>query len=100
MSIISAFPSGGALLLSATLTAAGWSATAPYTQTVAVAGVLAADNPIVDLNMSGATVDTASALQENWACVGRLAAGAGTLTAYCYEEKPEVDLPMTIKAVR
>lgn len=86
---------------SATLTASGWSASAPYSQTVTVTGLLATDDPFVDVSLSGAsTTDAANALLEAWAFVGRVTAGAGTLTACCYEEKPTVAIPLILKVVR
>lgn len=85
---------------SATLTTSGWSSSAPYTQSVTISGVLAADTPVVDLNMSGATADTAADIQAAWACVGRIVTAANKITAYCYEEKPTVALPLNILVVR
>ncbi len=86
---------------SATLTAAGWSASAPYTQTAPAAGVLATDDPFVDVDMSGASGSAqGTALTEAWGFVGRVTAGNGQITAYCYEDKPAVNLPVILKVVR
>ena len=86
---------------SATFTAAGWSASAPYTQTASAAGVLATDDPFVDVDMSGASGSAqGAALTEAWGFVGRVTAGSGKITAYCYEEKPAVNLPVILKVVR
>ena len=86
---------------SATLTAAGWSASAPYTQTASAAGVLSTDDPFVDVDMSGASGSAqGAALTEAWGFVGRVTAGSGKITAYCYEEKPAVNLPVILKVVR
>lgn len=84
----------------ATFTAAGWSASAPYTQTVNVAGMLATDDPFVDVSLSGASGTEATDRLEAWTCVGRVTANAGSVTAYCYDEKPTVNLPVILKAVR
>lgn len=85
----------------ATLTASGWSASAPYTQTAAAAGVLGTDDPFVDVDMSGASGSSqGAALTEAWGFVGRVTAGDGQITAYCYEEKPAVNLPVILKVVR
>ena len=84
----------------ATFTAAGWSASAPYTQTVNVAGMLATDDPFVDVSLSGASGTEATDRMEAWTCVGRVTANAGSVTAYCYEEKPTVNLPVILKVVR
>ena len=86
---------------SATLTASGWSASAPYTQTAPAAGVLATDDPFVDVDMSGASGSAqGAALTEAWGFVGRVTAGNNQITAYCYEEKPAVNLPVILKVVR
>ena len=86
---------------SATLTAAGWSASAPYTQTASAAGVLSTDDPFVDVDMSGASGSAqGTALTEAWGFVGRVTTGSGKITAYCYEEKPAVNLPVILKVVR
>ena len=84
----------------ATFTAAGWSASAPYTQTVNVAGMLATDDPFVDVSLSGTSGTEATDRLEAWTCVGRVTANAGSVTAYCYDEKPTVNLPVILKAVR
>lgn len=83
-----------------TLTTAGWSSSAPYTQAVTISGILATDTPVIDLNMSGATTSNAADLQAAWACVGRIVTAANKITAYCYEEKPTVALPLSILVVR
>lgn len=86
---------------SATFTTNGWSLSAPYQQTVAVNGILVTDTPIVDVDMSSAsTGDAGTALTEAWNCIGRVTANAGSVTAYCYEEKPTVNVPIVLKVVR
>ena len=85
----------------ATLLGAGWSAGVPHTQTVAVEGILATDNPFVDVDMSGATTGAAgTALSDAWTLVGRVEAGAGSITAHCYDDAPAVDIPLILKVVR
>ncbi len=80
---------------------AGWSASAPYSQTVSVTGILAADDPLIDVSLSGSsTAQVGKALTDAWTFVGRVDTGDGTVTAYCYEEKPEVDVPVILKVVR
>lgn len=83
-----------------TFSASGWSSSAPYTQTISVSGLSAADNPIADVNMSGVTTsDAANALLEAWASVGYLETGNGTVKAYCYSNKPTVNIPVILKVV-
>lgn len=86
---------------SATFLSNGWSATAPYSQTVSVQGILVTDVPIVDVDLSGVeTSDTGIALKEAWNFIDRVTAENGTVTAYCYEEKPTVNVPIVLKVVR
>lgn len=80
--------------------ASGWSAAAPYTQTVTVNGIKAADNPIVDINMGDATTDSSADLLGAWALIGRVSTANGSVTAYCYEEKPEVDFSVNIVVIK
>lgn len=81
--------------------ASGWSESAPYSQTVSVEGILATDDPLVDVSLTGVTTaEAGKARTDAWTFVGRVEAGAGTVTACCYEEKPTVDLPVLLKVVR
>jgi len=83
----------------ATLSASKWSDSAPYTQSVTVSGILATDEPFVYANLDG--VADGAATLESWMVIGRMVASANdTITAYCYEEKPEVDVPIILKVVR
>lgn len=85
----------------ATFPSSGWSSSAPYTQTVNVDGILATDDPIVDIDMSSATnADDWALLTEAWNFVGRITANQGSVTMYCYEEKPTVDITIFLKVVR
>ena len=85
---------------SATLKVDKWSDAPPYTQTVSVDGVSITDHPIVDIDMSNiADQDPVSAL-ESWARVGRISTANGSITAYCYEEKPEQDIAITFLVVK
>lgn len=87
---------------SAMLAADGWSDAAPYTQTAAASGILATDVPLVDVDMSGVDgTEDGAARQEAWGFVGRVAANTdGQITAYCYDDLPEVDIPLILKVVR
>lgn len=84
----------------ATLAADDWvGASAPYTQTVTVTGILSTDNPIVDLVQS-ATQSTAESELEAWAYISKIVTADGSITATCYADKPTVDLNIQLKAVR
>lgn len=84
-----------------TLTASGWTGdAAPYTQTANVSGILAADSPIADLDVSSASADDYSSLSSAWACVGRIQTADGQITATCYGAVPTVDMTVRLMAVR
>lgn len=83
----------------ATLTAAGWSASAPYTQTVTVSGLLAADEPFIRPVLSTTTA-TAIAQKEAAGCVDVITAAANSVTAKCLTDKPAVDIPIRIVVIR
>lgn len=86
------------LTLTATLSTA-WTGSGPYTQTVPVNGLLATDNPVVDVALSDAAA-TAQEQLEAWTCVGRIVTAANELTVICYEDVPAVALPIRLKVVR
>ena len=76
-----------------------WGDNAPFIQSVVVDGILATDEPFIDINLEDATNETS--IIESWMSVGRVCASdANTITAYCYEEKPTVDIPIILKVVR
>lgn len=82
------------------LPASGWGSASPYTQTVNVAGVTAADSPIIGIRISEGTAAAHVKLQNKaWGCVDRAVAGAGTVTFYCYNKRPAADFDVTIKGV-
>ena len=81
-----------------TLTTTWAGAEPPYTQTVSVAGMTAAMNPIVDVVLSDDT-PTAIAQLEAWSMVNRITTDNGSITAFCFWEKPTVAVPIQLKAV-
>ena len=85
---------------SAALSATAWSgSTAPYTQTVTVTGLLSTDRPIVDVALTG-TAETDTAILEAWGLVSRITTAENSITAVCYEDKPEVDIPIQMEVIR
>lgn len=84
----------------ANLTVAGWTGTAaPYTQSVAVAGLLASDAPFVDVDMSGLTTAAAmTAALEAFGLILKGVCGAGKIT-FSASDKPDAAIPIKIKVV-
>lgn len=82
------------------LTAAGWSNTAPYTQTINASGVTANDIPIIGILIAEGTTAANVKLQNKaWGCVDRAMTGDGTITFYCYNKKPANDFTVLVKGV-
>lgn len=77
----------------------GWTGSGPYTQTVAVAGVLASDMPHV-VPVYDADNTTAQAQREAWGCVSRGVAAAGGIQFTCFGDKPETAIPIQIEVMR
>lgn len=81
-----------------TFKANDWSSSAPYTQTVNVAGITVDINPRIDIIVSDG-VSLGIKEETAFACVTKGVTGDGTLTLYCYEEKPTVDMNIIIEVV-
>ena len=79
--------------------ATGWSGSAaPYSKAVTVTGLLATDNPIIDI-VPSTTYSTAQNQMDAWAEVFRFSVANNTLTAYAHS-KPSVAIPIKIICVR
>jgi hypothetical protein len=71
-----------------------------YIADMTVAGILATDRPIIDLDLSDADFATFEALQDDYALIFRVeVAEAGKIKFYA-SELPAQDLKINIKAVR
>lgn len=77
----------------------GWTGSGPYTQTVAVSGILASDMPHV-MPVYDADNTTAQAQREAWGCVSRGVAAAGGIQFTCFGDKPETAIPIQIEVMR
>lgn len=76
-----------------------WSGSAaPYTKAQTISGILATDNPIIDLVPSDTFAD-AEAQEEAWANIYRAVTSANTITFYA-KEKPEVSIPIQVRCIR
>ena len=79
--------------------ASEWSDTAPYTQTISVAGVLASDAPHYGVVYT-AGLESAMAEKDAFAMVDDLDAGEGSVTLTCFAEKPGIDLTIQMEVNR
>ena len=84
----------------ATFTSSGWTTSAPYTQSVTITGLTADDTPIIDFDYSSATMENYTNLQDNYNKILRFTSGANSITAYCYDSAPTIDVKINIKAVK
>lgn len=82
-----------------TLTAVGWTNTAPYTQTVLVTGLTAGRLPDKIIPQYSETLVTAVAQREAYSVISYYDTGTDQITFTCLEEKPGVDVPLLILGV-
>lgn len=87
--------------LTATIPTTDWTgSSAPYNKEVTVTGMLATDNPVVDVDLSGAADYTAEqAILTAWGLVYRIVTGADKITVYA-ATVPETAIPIALKVVR
>lgn len=91
---------GKHFLASVSLPAAGWAGdAAPYTQTVAVPGILETDTPHFGALYSG-TAEEKTAQKEGFSLVDDLDTGLNSVMFTCLEEKPEADLTVQLEVNR
>ena len=76
-----------------------WTGSGPYTQAVAVSGILAADMPHITPVYS---TDNAMAIaqKEAWNCVSKGEATANAVVFTCFEERPQAEIPIQIEVIR
>lgn len=77
-----------------------WGTDIPYTQTVDIEGISSADEPFIDVDMSNVETSEAGELLKTWGFIGRVKTDNGSITAYCYTEKPGIDIPVLLKVVK
>lgn len=70
-----------------------------YTQEVAVEGILSADYPDVEIDMSNASVENSIDLQDNWALIGRAKPRNGSIIFYCYDGVPIISMSVIVKFI-
>ena len=85
---------------SATITTTWTGAEAPFSQVVSIPGLLATDNPIVDIDLSGALdYEAEGVIKTEWAKIYRIVAGLDQITVYADTATTEV-VPIQLKVVR
>ena len=79
----------------------GWTGSGPYTQTVAVSGILASDTPhVTQYYLGSQSVADVIAQDESWAAVSTADAVDGGICFRCWEDKPTVDIYIQIEVIR
>ena len=82
--------------VSATLTVAGWTGSAPYVQSVTITGLTDAKKAMA-YPVYGSDTPTNIALKEACGMVSFASRSSSTLTFTCLEDKPTVDIPITVE---
>lgn len=81
-----------------TIPASGWSASAPYTQTLLVPGLTAEIAPELWF-VPPDTAEAREAQRDAAACISLIETGADSLTVTCDEDLPEVDVQILLREV-
>lgn len=84
--------------LTATLSSSDWAGSSPATQTVIVEGLLASDDPVIDLTYSGNYVQDTGQFYE-WSKVYRITTQDNAITASAIEA-PTVNINLKILVIR
>lgn len=93
-------PSTATRLLTVTATASGWSASAPYTQTISVSGITTSDTPIIGLSLpTNTTAANDKAIKKAYGCLSSAVTNNGSITLYCAGKKPVTNFTIFIKGV-
>lgn len=82
--------------VSATLTVAGWTGSAPYVQSVTITGLTDAKKAMA-YPVYGSDTPANIALKEACGMVSFASRDGGVLTFTCLEDKPTVDIPITVE---
>lgn len=82
--------------------ASGWTqqADGSFAQTAAAEGMLLSDVAHVDIDMSGAAADSYAALIEAWSMILHAKTQDGGLVLTCFEDMPQMDLPVIAEVIR
>lgn len=82
--------------VSATLTVAGWTGSAPYVQSVTITGLTGAKQAMV-YPVYGSDTPANIALKEACGMVSFASRSGSALTFTCLEDKPTVNIPITVE---
>jgi len=82
-----------------TIGAGSWSGSGPFTKAITVTGILATDNPIIDLDLSGVAFADVTARQTEWGKIYRAVTSTNTIT-FSATEALTLAFPFTAKVVR
>lgn len=96
--IKNAFDTGVSTIYNATITTDWVDSTAPYNQIISIDGILESSTPIIDVVLDE-NIDTAKSQLEAWSCVSKVETGTDSITVTCFENKPDVAIPIQIKVV-
>lgn len=94
-----AYVDGKHVLFTVSLPASGWSESAPFTQSMAVAGLLGTDTPVFGAVYAGEP-DGKLAQKEAFALVDELEVSEGNAVFSCFEDRPTVDLTIQMEVNR
>lgn len=85
---------------SAALLASSWvGASAPYTQSISVSGLLSTDKVFADVILSDDSTVAKTQL-DNWAYISKMVASNGSIASTCFDSKPSVDLNISLTVIR
>jgi len=80
-----------------TLAADGWSSTAPFSQTLKVAGITDSDNPIAkEVYDQSITLDAQKEIKKQTGYIDYGVTANGTITFICLTNKPSVNITLTL----
>lgn len=84
--------------VTATISTSWSGSSAPFTQTISIAGMTAASLVIVSPVYS-TTNTTAIAQKEAWNLISNIETGTGNIVVTCFGEKPVTSIPIQLKEV-
>lgn len=85
--------------LTATITTTWDGATAPFTQVVAVTGILDTHRPDIDVEYSGTDLALSKLQRDAFYCIDRIDSQNGSLLFTCFDKKPTTAIPIKIRKV-